>query len=115
MKLSTLTLIAATVASLGAQAALAATETPKARAEVKAEAKKVAKSTECYEAGTAPKAQSDKTRAEVKAGAKGAATECEASPAPEAKSTAKRAEVKAETTRAIKAGEVPQGEGGIKK
>lgn len=115
MKLNTLTLMAATVALLGAQATFAADPAPKTRAEVKAEAKQAAKSTECYEAATPPKAQSDKTRAEVKAGAKGAATECEASPSPAAKSTAKRADVKAETVRAIKAGEVPQGEAGAKK
>ena len=106
MQFKTLTLLAAMAAALVAQTAIAATETPKTRAEVKAEAKAAAKSGDCYDAATAPKAKSEKTRAEVKAGAKGASIECEASPGPQAKSQAKRA---------IKAGEMPQGEGGVKK
>jgi hypothetical protein len=114
MKLNSLSLISAMAASLVTQAAIAA-DPPKTRAEVKAEAKSAAKSTECYEASTTPKAQSDKTRAEVKAGAKGTSTECEASATPQAKSTAKRADIKAETVRATKSGEIPQGEGGVKK
>lgn len=95
-KISTLAI--AVAAAFLSQAALAA------------DAKKTAAKDECAEAATMPKAQSEKARAEVKAGAKGAATECEASATPDAKSTKPRAEVKDETKKAMKAGEIPQGE-----
>lgn len=92
------TLALAVAAAFLSQAALAA------------DAKKPAAKDECAEAATMPQAKSEKSRAEVKAEAKGAATECEASAAPGAKSTKARAEVKEETKKAIKAGEIPQGE-----
>ncbi len=100
-------LAVAAAAALAGQTVLAQTA-QKSREEVKAEAKTAAKKSECGEAATMPAAKSDKARADVKAEAKGATTECEPGPAP--KSTAKRADVKEETKKAVKAGEIPQGE-----
>jgi len=97
-------LIVAVLAAFSAHGAFAADE--KSRAEVKAEAKAAVKSTDCAEAATMPKAQSDKTRAEVKAAGKGTSRECEASPAPAAKSEKSRAEVKKEVKDAVKSGEL---------
>ncbi len=96
VKISTLAL--AVAAAFLAQGALAA------------DAKKPAAKDECAETASMPKPASSKARADVKAEAKGAATECEASASPAAKSTKSRAEVKEETKKAVKAGEIPQGE-----
>lgn len=104
MSLKTTTLIAAVIAAFATQGAFAVEE--KTRADVKKEAKAAAKSTECPETATMPKAQSDKTRAEVKAAGKGTSRECEASPAPAAKSDKSRAEVKKEVKDAVKSGEL---------
>lgn len=93
-----LTPIALAVAALVASPAFAA------------DAKKPAAKVECAEQATMPQAKSDKSRAEVKAEAKGAATECEASPGPKAASTKDRKEVKEETKKAMKEGTIPQGE-----
>jgi hypothetical protein len=96
-RLSALAIAAAAV--LSGQTVLAA-DAPKAKP----------KAGDCYEAGTAPVAKSEKSRDEVKKDAMGATAECEASAAPKATSEKTRAQVKEETLKATKSGDKPRGE-----
>jgi Domain of unknown function (DUF4148) len=126
MKNKLSTLCAALLTAFAAQGAWAqAASEPQSRADVKAEAKVASKDGSITKgASPAQKPMSSggkEKRAEVKAEGKASERsgqgidEVSPAPKPSRNSTKTRAEAKAEAKRAAKAGEIPQGEGGITK